>query len=241
MESKAKQVKNGTRTEECFPYTSGDLSIPECPEKCVYESVTYKKFYAQNVYSTEGFLNENNFYDIVTLIMDQLIKNGPVTCAINAYSDFMDLKKDPQKCRDHVYSYDGKSGYEGGHAMALVGYGFMENKFYWLIQNSWSDNYCDKGFVKIEFGQVHVEQVSFTDIYDPEEGTKPDDVLVSFVNIDEFCYLHIKSNDLDKWKNSLNINYKSEDDKWRFDYQCSPVTYPGQEPKLYCFYDYIFN
>ena len=231
-------VKNGTRTEECFPYTSGDLSIPECPEKCVGESVTYKKFYAQNVYSTEDFWNENNFYDIVTLIMDQLIKNGPVTCGISVYSDFMDWNKDTKKCHDHVYSYDGKSEYLGGHAMTLVGYGFMENKFYWLIQNSWSDKYCDKGFVKIEFGQVHVEQVSFTDIYDPEEGTKPDDVSVSFDNIDEFCYLHIKSNDLDKWKNSLNINYKSEDDKWRFDYQCSPVTYPGQQPKLYCFYDY---
>ena len=231
-------VKNGTRTEECFPYTSGDVSIPECPEKCVDESVTYKRYYAQNVYSTEDFLNENNFYDIVALIMDQLIKNGPVTCGINTYSDFMEWNKDTQKCHDHVYTYDGKSQSQGGHIMALVGYGFMENKFYWLIQNSWSDKYCDKGFVKIEFGQVNVEKVSFADIYDPEEGTKPDDVSVSFVNIDELCYLHIKSNNLDKWKNSLNIKYESEDDKWRFDYQCSPVTYPGQEPKLNCFYDF---
>ena len=84
--------------------------------------------------------------------MDQLITNGPLVTSIQVYYDFILLNNDPQKCHDEVYTYDGTSQNYGGHALAIVGYGFLDDKYYWLIQNSWGEEACDQGFVKIEFG-----------------------------------------------------------------------------------------
>ena len=53
----------------------------------------------------------------------------------------------------------------GGHAIIVVGYGFLNGKFYWQIQNSWGPNVCDNGFIKIEFGQVNIEVVAFSEPY----------------------------------------------------------------------------
>ena len=65
--------------------------------------------------------------------MDQLVTKGPVVSGIDVYYDFYILHKDSEKCKNEVYTYDGKSEYVGGHALTLVGYGFLDNKYYWLF------------------------------------------------------------------------------------------------------------
>ena len=109
---------------------------------------------------TEDYYNKDTFYEIITLIFDQLINYGPVVSGIDLYYDFIALHNDSEKCRNTIYSYDEKSLYIGGHAVTIVGYGYMNSKYYWLIQNSWGENAYDKGFVKIEFGLVGVESVA---------------------------------------------------------------------------------
>ena len=66
-------VKNGTLTEGCLPFSSADgISIEECPTTCK-DGSEFKRYYSQNAYLTEDYLDEDSFYDIVALIMDQLI------------------------------------------------------------------------------------------------------------------------------------------------------------------------
>ena len=47
------------------------------------------------------------------------------------------------------------------HAVLLVGYGTKNGVPYWLIKNSWSRNWGDKGFIKIKHGLCGVEKRPF--------------------------------------------------------------------------------
>jgi C1A family cysteine protease len=233
-------VKNGTVTEGCLPFSSGDgITIEECPTSCK-DGSPYKKYYAQNAYTTIDYYSEEYFYDIVILIMDQLTTNGPLVTGIRVYQDFEDLHEDPKKCHDEVYTYDGISEYIGGHAVVIVGYGFLNGKYYWLIQNSWGENSCDKGFVKVEFGQITVERVSFATPYLPNEEAIPVDINMSFYSINTLCDITIRTNSsITKWKNTLDINFQHSKGIKDFNYQCGVNLMIGGQYRLNCYYEHL--
>ena len=63
-------VKNGTHTESCFPFVSGDgKNIPECPTTCA-DGSKFKRYYSQNAYKTDLLVTQKNFYDYIALIID---------------------------------------------------------------------------------------------------------------------------------------------------------------------------
>ena len=216
-------VKNGTLTEGCLPFSSSDgKTIEQCPTSCK-DGSEYKKYYAQNAYTTSDYYDDETFYDIILLIIDQLINNGPVVSAIDVYEDFMYWCFDQQKCHDEVYRYDGISEASGGHAVVIVGYGYLNGKFYWLIQNSWGEDSCDNGFVKIEFGQIEVENIAFSEPYIPKEET-PIEIPVTFSSIDEMCDLKVYTTlSKDKWKNTLDITFLHSNGLNTFNYQCGKI------------------
>ena len=163
-------VEYGTVTEECFPYTSGDGEvIDDCPSKCK-NNEEFKLYYAKNAYTTQlDYFNKDYYdYDIVTIILDQLINYGPVISDIFHYEDFYNLLN-YDSC-PFIYKYDRNSIYLGTHTVVIVGYGYEDSKFYWLIQNSWGTNFCGNGLAKVEFGEIGIEKVSFSEPYIPEKN-----------------------------------------------------------------------
>ena len=52
----------------------------------------FQLYYSKNSYSTVDNYEQENYYDIVTVIMDQLINYGPVASSIDCYSDLYSLK-----------------------------------------------------------------------------------------------------------------------------------------------------
>ena len=99
----------------------------------------------------------------------------------------------------------------------------MSNKFYWLIQNSWGSTSGDQGFVKIEFGQVGVESIAFSEPY-IEEETTPVEIPVTLKSVDAECNLvvEVANEYLNSWKNSLQVKFKYGDANIR--YQCSVLS-----------------
>ena len=231
-------VINGTVTEGCLPFSSYDgRTIENCPRSCK-DGTEYKKYYAQNAYMTEDYLSEDTFYDIVTLMMDQIINYGPIVTGIEVYEDFYELHSDPEKCRNEVYTYDGTSEYLGGHAVVIVGYGFMNSKYYWLLQNSWGEEACDHGFIKVEFGQIGVEQISFVEPYIERGGVTPLNFPLQFDSFDEECNLKVSSvESYDEWKNTLYLEFRNTETRRKFNYQCSAVKILD-EKKSVCYYEY---
>ena len=46
----------------------------------------------KNAFTTEEDYTQENFYDIITVIIDQLITYGPVESGFTVYDDFYDFK-----------------------------------------------------------------------------------------------------------------------------------------------------
>ena len=229
-------IKNGTITENCLPFSSGEEKIEECPTTCKNPNIEYKKYYAKNAYKIG--INENNFYDVTSIIMDQLLTKGPVHTSITAYKDFIKYGDDPN-CQNNVYSYDGVSENQGYHSITIVGYGLLNNKYYWLIQNSWGEKWCQTGFGKIEFGQVGIGSIVFSEPF-IEESESTDIINVRYLNINSQCELEIETdNNLKNWKSQLNILLSHTDKSDEFDYICGVSKLITEDKaKIYCNFEY---
>lgn len=80
------------------------------------------------------------------------ISHQPVSVAINAaHRDFHLYKHgifNPIECEGKV-----------DHAVVAVGYGTEANKEYWLLKNSWSDKWGDKGYMKMSISNINPPDV----------------------------------------------------------------------------------
>ncbi len=219
-------VKNGTLTEQCFPYASGDgKTLPKCPSKCINESIEFKKYHSQNAYHINNF-DQSNFNDVVLLVMDQIVTQGPIVGGMPVYSDFMELAHNKTKCQNEIYTYDGISKIEGGHAVSIVGYGLLDNKFYWIVQNSWGKNWCDDGFFKIEINQF--AEFGFSEAY-VEKNIKPVEIDANYQSLSNSCDIQVKTDSLNQWNNTLSINFENKKTKQILDIQIGKVRILGED------------
>ena len=234
-------IVNGTVTEDCFPFSSGHKIIPDCIDKCVNnETMTIYK--AKNAYLTRDYYSEETFYDIVALNMDQLHNYGPVVSGIDLYQDFVNLAFYKENCPEYIYRYDGNSDDKGGHALTIVGYGLKDDRYYWIAQNSWGSSFCDRGFIKIEFGQVGIEQVSFVEPYLPNNKSIPNEINLSFKSLDALCELDIKvEKPLTDVTNAFVINFEKENNdinnNEEFKFICGKVKNIDKEQEIKCYYE----
>jgi len=78
-------------------------------------------------------------------IQNEIYQHGPVEGAFTVYADFPTYKSG-------VYQHTAGSAL-GGHAIKILGWGVEEGTPYWLVANSWNEDWGDKGFFKILRGQ----------------------------------------------------------------------------------------
>lgn len=211
-------VKTGTVTEECMPYTSNLGKVEECSTTCKGGSEK-KKYYSKNAYSIEPKYEEEYYYDSVAVIMDQLINYGPVVSSIICYEDFQLGKFD-------IYSYNGVSNKTGSHAIVIVGYGFYNNKYYWLTQNSWGEDWGENGFAKIEFAQVGIENVQFAEPNIIEETFEAKDISVKLLNTIENsqCFINFNTDSSNEdIKNNFELVFKNKKNNDKIYYYCGVV------------------
>ena len=226
-------VKNGTVTEECFPYKSSDgETIPECPSQCE-DGSEFKKYHSQNAYLAENYEQEN-FHDLVLLVIDQLVNQGPIAAGFYVHEDLYDFAEDEYDCKNDVYTYNGVARLRGGHAITIVGYGIHYKKFYWIVQNSWGDTWCDNGFIKMEIGQF--DELSFSEPQIDHGQTKPVQIDVKLEDQYSDCSLVISSSSLSKWNNTLNVNFQHEKTNDDFDFQIGRNKLIGED-EINCFYE----
>jgi len=80
----------------------------------------------------------------VKSIQTEIMNNGPVEGSFTVYADFLTYKSG-------VYYY--VSGDElGGHAIKILGWGTEDGIDYWLVANSWNEDWGDAGYFKIRRG-----------------------------------------------------------------------------------------
>jgi cathepsin B len=126
--------------EDCSKF---DYKTPKCKRECSNSSYgkSFKddKIYGEKVYALKG--EENIIQDLNTY--------GSVEVAFQVYEDFLLYKSG-------VYQHT-QGKLLGGHAVKAIGYGIENGTKYWLIANSWNENWGDKGTFKILRGQNHCD------------------------------------------------------------------------------------
>lgn len=79
---------------------------------------------------------------------------GPCSTAMKVFQDFIDWDG------LGIYEWDGRSELSNahvGHAVVLVGWGSENGKDYWIVRNSWGEDWGDKGYFKMKRGTNHCE------------------------------------------------------------------------------------
>jgi cathepsin B len=128
----------GIVDEACFPYQA-DSDTVKCDKMCanpVRERI-------------DGYCILFGEDDIKR----DIYKNGPVVAATQVYVDFLTYKSGVYVKSDDV------ARFTGFHAVKIIGWGVeSENEGnkgnkYWLIQNSWGEDWGENGVAKISMGQ----------------------------------------------------------------------------------------
>ncbi|CAI2375009.1 unnamed protein product [Moneuplotes crassus] len=135
----------GVPSEECQPYYSGQTgSAWGCKSKCQDTNDSNKRYRCK--YPWMNFTNKG--------IKAEIMKNGPVETTMMVYEDFMSYK-------EGIYHHvAGKL--LGGHAIKLVGWGVEEGVKYWIMANSWSENWGENGYFRIVEGNSSAGNSGFS-------------------------------------------------------------------------------
>jgi cathepsin B len=130
---------------ECDHHTTGKYEpcgaskpTPKCKTTCTtgYSgSYATDRWVADSVYSVPSQ---------VAKIQTEIMTHGPVEAAFTVYGDFPTYKSG-------VYHHTTGSAL-GGHAIKIVGWGVESGTPYWLVANSWNEDWGANGFFKIRRG-----------------------------------------------------------------------------------------
>jgi len=140
--------EDGVVTEACdpYPFPSCDHHIPHSDNPCPSE--LYPTPSCNRTCSNGASWNDDKHYAVDVYYLDtpdeiqaELYNKGPCEASFAVYEDF------------EVYSsgiYHHVSGeLLGYHAVKLLGYGVEDGTPYWLLTNSWNENWGEKGFFRM--------------------------------------------------------------------------------------------
>jgi cathepsin B len=135
----------------CFPYqlpncdhhTTGKygpcpavVPTPACTKTCKDgKDWNQDKHFGTSSYGVPGRVAD---------IQNEIMNHGPLEAAFSVYQDFLTYKSG-------VYHHTTGSML-GGHAVKILGWGVDGGLNYWLVANSWNEDWGDQGYFKIRRG-----------------------------------------------------------------------------------------
>lgn len=87
------------------------------------------------------FASSYSLSSSVSQIQTEIMTHGPVEAAFTVYADFPSYKSG-------VYQYTTGQAL-GGHAVKILGWGVENSRPYWLVANSWNEDWGANGLFKI--------------------------------------------------------------------------------------------
>jgi cathepsin B len=132
--------------EACAHHVPPSSKYPACPSKEYTAHCT--KSCSESKYTTsyaDDKVKGGSASSVGTVSgMITALEKGPLSVAFDVYSDFPTYKSG-------VYKHTTGSML-GGHAVEIIGYGTENGSDYWLVKNSWNEQWGDGGTFKIARG-----------------------------------------------------------------------------------------
>lgn len=127
--------REGLVSEVCFPYQA-DSSV-SCQSRCSQETPLKS--------ASHCMLNGE------AAVKREIFLNGPVTAPIFLVDDFLVYRGGLYKELPTSTQLTGSDGRRNRivHGVKILGWGTMEGKNYWLIENSWGEDWGENGFAKV--------------------------------------------------------------------------------------------
>uniref|UniRef100_A0A914MKE4 Peptidase C1A papain C-terminal domain-containing protein n=1 Tax=Meloidogyne incognita TaxID=6306 RepID=A0A914MKE4_MELIC len=138
-----------------YPYSSGGPT-PRSPCKSAC-TANWGTAYQKDKHFATSAKGLQGSTATVQAIKNEIMANGPVVACFDVYNDFMSY-------RSGVYFKTANARKVGGHAVRIIGWGTQtcngKSMPFWLIANSWSTGWGEKGLVKIRSGvnEVGIEK-----------------------------------------------------------------------------------
>jgi len=128
---------------------TGALPTPKCASKCVDDGKTWgaSKHHGKAGYSVCQQSNSTDNSACVDSMMQDIYQNGPITGMFFVHQSFESYKSGVYKAGNPI-----TDPMLGGHAIKIMGWGTENGADYWLVANSWNEDWGDAGFFKIDKG-----------------------------------------------------------------------------------------
>jgi cathepsin B len=133
-----------------------EVPTPKCANKCVDDGKTWagSKHHGTGGYSV---CKQGSNMSCPDAMMQEIYQNGPITGMFFVHQSFLTYKSGVYKAGS-VF----KDPMLGGHAIKIMGWGTEDGQPYWLVANSWNEDWGDAGFFKIDKGhnQCQIENAA---------------------------------------------------------------------------------
>ncbi|KAL4464660.1 hypothetical protein ABPG74_011221 [Tetrahymena malaccensis] len=124
-----------------YPPCGNIKPTPKCVKQCNPQYT--EKTYEQDLHHpSKVYQLPNN----VEAIQREIMAHGPVQASFSVAADFLTYSSG-------VYIRNPQLKYEGGHSVKIIGWGVEGNTPYWLIANSWNEDWGEKGLFRMLRGQ----------------------------------------------------------------------------------------
>jgi len=129
-----------------YPNCTGDLPTPKCEQKCVDNGASWaaSKHFGAGGYSV---CKQGAGVSCPEAMMQEIYQHGPITGMFFVHQSFTAYKSGVYKA-GNIF----KDPMLGGHAIKIMGWGTEDGAPYWLVANSWNEDWGEHGFFKIDRG-----------------------------------------------------------------------------------------
>lgn len=136
---------HGPQGDDPYP-AEGEPGCPSqrsasCPRRCDSDAKAPHDDFNDDKYSFSGRVTS---YSTERSIQKALMADGPIETAFSVYEDFANYVSG-------IYTHT-TGGFEGGHAVRIVGWGEENGVAYWKVANSWNPYWGEKGYFRIARG-----------------------------------------------------------------------------------------
>merc|ERR1719428_611403 len=130
-----------------YPNCTGSVPTPKCMnQKCIDNGASWasSKRHGTGGYSVCG---QGSNVSCPVAMQQEIYQHGPITGMFFVHQSFTSYKSGVYKAGSFF-----KDPMLGGHAIKIMGWGNEDGQPYWLVANSWNEDWGDKGYFKIDRG-----------------------------------------------------------------------------------------